>query len=68
MVSSIFFMLLRYDLFKIETSGKLSWLGPVKDLADAEQRVAKLPPSPRGYCVIDQDTGVRTKVEVDSES
>jgi hypothetical protein len=61
-------MLLRYDPFKIESSGKLSWLGPVKDIADAKQRVAKLAPSPKGYCVIDQGTGIRTKVEVDSES
>jgi hypothetical protein len=61
-------MLLRYDLFKIESSGKLSWLGPVKDLADAKQRVAKLPPSQKGYCVIDQDTGARTKVEVDFDT
>jgi hypothetical protein len=56
-------MLLRYDLFKIESSGKLSWLGPVKDIADAKERVAKLPPNPNGFCVIDQETGVRTKVE-----
>jgi hypothetical protein len=56
-------MLLRYDLFQAASNGKLTWLGPVKDIHDAQERVAKLPPSPRGYCMIDQETGVRTKVE-----
>jgi hypothetical protein len=56
-------MLLRYDLFKIESDGNLSWLGPVKDIADAKELVAKLAPNPKGFCVIDQETGVRTKVE-----
>jgi len=56
-------MLLRFDLFQVASNGKLTWLGPVKDIADAQERVAKLPSSPKGFCVIDQEMGIRTRVE-----
>jgi|HubBroStandDraft_2_1064218.scaffolds.fasta_scaffold331917_1 hypothetical protein len=56
-------MLLRYDLFQVASNGKLTRLGSVKDIAAAHERVAKLPPSPKGFCVIDQETGIRTRVE-----
>jgi hypothetical protein len=54
-------MLLRYDLFRVDTNGKLIWLRPVRDMAHARELLPFLPPNPEGFCVIDQITGKKVR-------
>lgn len=60
--------ILRFDLFRVGSKGKLLWLGPVADIDHARSLVRRLPPSPNGYCIIDQESGKRIEVKADEES
>jgi hypothetical protein len=52
----------RFDLFRIEENGKLSWLGPMDSVAEAKKFVIRLAPSSKGFCVVDQETGEKTLI------
>ena len=52
----------RFDLFRMEENGTLSWLGPMDSLAEAKKFVTRLAPSSNGFCVVDRETGEKTLI------